>query len=90
MRLDLATRTLYGEFQEGVFARTALEREVRSQGTYVRTLAAALGRRVRVELPGETVEDLLARAGEGLAQAKRDGGNRVTVVSTPEARKRAA
>ncbi len=40
--------------------------------------------------PGETVEDLLARAWEGLAQAKRDGGNRVVVTAAPEARKRAA
>ncbi len=35
-RLDLATRTLFAEFQEGVFARTALAREIRSTPTYVR------------------------------------------------------
>ncbi|MFA4873838.1 MAG: GSU2403 family nucleotidyltransferase fold protein [bacterium] len=36
MRLDLATRTLFAEFQEGVFARTALEREFWTLSVYVR------------------------------------------------------
>lgn len=36
MRLDLATRTLFAEFQESVFARTSLSREIKSTQTYVR------------------------------------------------------
>jgi len=36
MRLDLATRTLFAEFQETVFSRTALEKEIKDTGTFVR------------------------------------------------------
>ncbi len=35
MRLDLATRTLFTEFQESVFARTALSREIKGMSTFV-------------------------------------------------------
>lgn len=35
MRLDLATRTLFTEFQESVFARTALSREMKGMSTFV-------------------------------------------------------
>ncbi|MCK4858824.1 MAG: hypothetical protein KAT58_12695 [candidate division Zixibacteria bacterium] len=36
MRLDLAIRTLFAEFQESVFARAALARELKQSNTYVR------------------------------------------------------
>ena len=36
MRLDLAIRTLFAEFQESVFARAALARELKLANTYVR------------------------------------------------------
>lgn len=36
MMLDLATRTLFAEFQEGVYARAALERDLSTVQTYVR------------------------------------------------------
>jgi hypothetical protein len=36
MRLDLSTKTLFAEFQEGVFARAALADEIREARTFVR------------------------------------------------------
>lgn len=36
MKLDLATRTLFSEFQEIVFSRTALEKKIKQTRTYVK------------------------------------------------------
>ncbi|MBI4211821.1 MAG: hypothetical protein HY540_04205, partial [Deltaproteobacteria bacterium] len=36
MRLDLATRTLFSEFQEHCFTRVALEHQLKATGTFVR------------------------------------------------------